>query len=70
MSSQCHHVVKPNYDGLESPMLHTKFLGNRPTGSREDFWRAYTICGRGGHLGHVIRYRKRNLNATSQGGFT
>ena len=26
-----------NYDGLESPMLHTKFRGNRPAGSGEDF---------------------------------
>ena len=25
-----------NYDGLESPMLHTKFRGNRPAGSREE----------------------------------
>ena len=25
-----------NYDGLESPMLHTKFHGNRPNGSGED----------------------------------
>ena len=35
-------------------MLHTKFCGNRPTGSREeDFLRVFTIYGRGGHLGHV-----------------
>ena len=35
-------------------MLHTKFRGNRPAGSREeDFWRVLTICGHGGHLGHV-----------------
>ena len=26
-----------NYDGQESPMLHTKFRGNSPTGSGEDF---------------------------------
>ena len=25
-----------NYDGLESPMLHTKFRENRFTGSGED----------------------------------
>ena len=25
------------YDGLESTMLHIKFRGNRPAGSREDF---------------------------------
>ena len=35
-------------------MLHTKFHGNRPTGSGEEgFWRGFTIYGHGGHLGHV-----------------
>ena len=29
-----------NYDGQESPMLHTKFRGNWPTGSgEEDFYK-------------------------------
>ena len=42
------------YDGLKSPMLHTKFHGNRLAGSgEEDFLRVFTIYGRGGHLGHV-----------------
>ena len=34
-------------------MLHTKFRGNRPAGSTEDFRRIFTIYGRVGHLGHV-----------------
>ena len=34
-------------------MLHTKFLENRPAGSGEDFFRIFTIYGRGGHFGHV-----------------
>ena len=34
-------------------MLHTKFRGNSPAGSGEDFLRVFTIYGRGGHLGHV-----------------
>ena len=34
-------------------MLHTKFHGNRPAGSGEDFIRGFTIYGPGGHLGHV-----------------
>ena len=35
-------------------MLHTKFHGNQPAGSRdEDFLRVFTIYRRGGHLGHV-----------------
>ena len=34
-------------------MLHTKFPENRSTGSGEDFLRVFTICGHGGHLGHV-----------------
>ena len=37
-------------------MLHTKFLGNRPTGSGEEgFRRVSTIYGRGSHLGHVTK---------------
>ena len=34
-------------------MLHTKFRGNWPAGSGEDFEKVFTICGHGGHLGHV-----------------
>ena len=34
-------------------MLHTKFRGNRPAGSGEDFIRIFPIYGHGGHLGHV-----------------
>ena len=35
-------------------MLHTKFRGNQPAGSREeDFKWVFTIYGRGGHLDHV-----------------
>ena len=33
-------------------MLHTKFCGNRPAGSGEDFLKVFTMCGHGGHLGH------------------
>ena len=34
-------------------MLHTKFRGNPPAGSGEDFLRVFSIYGHGGHLGHV-----------------
>ena len=35
-------------------MLQTKFRGNRPARSGEEFFlRVFTIYGRGGHLGHV-----------------
>ena len=35
-------------------MLHTKFCGNRPAGSREeDFKRFFNMYGHGSHLGHV-----------------
>ena len=34
-------------------MLHTKFRGNRPAGSGEDFLRVFTKYGHGSHLGHV-----------------
>ena len=33
-------------------MLHTKFRGNRPAGSREEE-RVFTIYGHGGHLDHM-----------------
>ena len=47
-------IILINYDGLESSILHTKITGNRSTSSREeDFLRIVTICGFGGHLGHV-----------------
>ena len=37
-------------------MLHTKFRENRPAGyGEEDFWRVFTIYGRGGHLRHVTQ---------------
>ena len=43
-------------------MLHTKFRGNRPAGSGEDFLRVFTIYGRGGHLGHVTSIMLINFN--------
>ena len=43
-------------------MLHTKFRGNRPAGSGEDFLRVSTIYGRGGHLGHVTRIMLINFH--------
>ena len=37
-------------------MLHTKFRGNRSTGSgKEDFLIVFTVYRRGGHLGHVTQ---------------
>ena len=30
-------IIYINYDGQESPKLHTKFRENRPAGSGEDF---------------------------------
>ena len=33
-SLQSYHLT--NYDGQESPMLHTKFRGNQPAGSVEE----------------------------------
>ena len=47
-------------------MLHTKFRENRPAGSgEEDFLRVFTIYGRGGHLGHVIRIIYINFRSPS-----
>ena len=44
-------------------MLHTKFHGNRPAGSVEDFLRVFTIYGHGGHLGHVTLMPRTNLRS-------
>ena len=39
---------------LEYAMLHTKFQGHRPLGSREEkFLKDFTIYGYGGHFGHM-----------------
>ena len=43
-------------------MLHTKFRGNQPTDSEEDFWRDFTIPGHVGHLGHVISTISTNFH--------
>ena len=44
-------------------MLHTKFHGNRPAGSREeDILKVLTIYGRGGHLGHVTSIKSSNFD--------
>ena len=43
-------------------MLHTKFRGNRPTGSgQENFLVVFTIYGRGGNLDHVTWISRSNL---------
>ena len=55
-------IIWNTYDELESPMLKTKFSENWPAGSgEEDFWRVFTIYGRGGHLGHVTQMPWTNL---------
>ena len=44
-------------------MLHTKFHGNRPAGSRkEDFLRDFTIYWCGRHLGHVTSIMSSNFH--------
>ena len=34
-------TLGPNYNGLESPMLHTKFRGNQPTGSWKEAFKVF-----------------------------
>ena len=44
-------------------MLYTKSRGNQPAGSREeDFLRAFTIYGHGGHLCHVTSIMSSDLH--------
>ena len=39
-------IIYTNYDGQESPMLHTTFRGNQPAGSgEEDFLRFLPYMG-------------------------
>ena len=58
-------IIFANYDGLESPMLHTKFCWNQSASAgEEDFGRVFTIYGRGGHLGHVTKIPRTNLCST------
>ena len=45
-------IIYTNYDGLESPMLHTKFRKSVHR-FRRRFLKVFTIYGHGGHLGHV-----------------
>ena len=55
-------IILANHDGLKSPMLHTKFRGNQPTGSgEEDFLVVFTIYGRGGDVGHVTSILRSNF---------
>ena len=42
-------------------MLHTKFHGNRPASSGEDFLKFLPIYGHGGHLGHVTSITLTNF---------
>ena len=44
-------------------MLHSKFRGNWPAGSKEeDFLRVFTIHGHGCHLGHVTSISSSNFH--------
>ena len=43
-------------------MLHTKFRGNRPTGSGKEFFEGlFTIYERTGHLGHVTKISQKKI---------
>ena len=56
-------IIWTNYDGQESPMLHTKFCGNRSTGSwEENFWRVFIKYGCGSHFGHVTSIMSINFH--------
>ena len=51
-------------------MLHTKFQGNRPGCSGEEFsFRFLTIYGHGSHFSHVIWPKYRNLRTPLPGGW-
>ena len=57
-------IIRTNYGGMKSPMLHAKFRRNRPIASGgEEFLRVFTIYGRGGHLGHVTQVLRINIHS-------
>ena len=57
-------IIWINFDGFRAPMLHTKAQGHWPFGSgEEDFWRVFTIYGRGGHFGHVTQMPRTNFRS-------
>ena len=46
-------------------MLHAKFRGNRSAGCGEkDLLWVFTICGLGGHLGHVTKMPRTNFRSS------
>ena len=49
-------------------MLPTKFQGNQPSGSGEDFLRSFTIYGHGSHLSHVTWTKYKHLFPPLPGG--
>ena len=57
-------IIWTNYDGPKSPVLHTKFQGNGPFGSREDFWKVFTI------LDMWLRAFEQSFFPLSQKGFS
>ena len=50
MSTKGHNLDKPNYDGLESLLLHTKLVETVSLVLGEDLKRGVTIFGHGGHV--------------------
>ena len=46
-------------------MLHTKFRGNRPTGSGEEDFEGFLQYWRGGHLGHVTQMPRTKFRSPS-----
>ena len=64
-------VIRINLVVLEYQMLHTKFQGHWPFGSREeDFFNVFTPYGHGHHFGHVTWKIWTNFRSPSHGGFT
>ena len=57
-------IIWTNFDGPKAPMLYTKTQGHWLFGSREEnFWRIFTIYGRGGHLGLVTQMPQTNFRS-------
>ena len=57
-------IIWTNHDGPKATMLHSKTQGHWPFGFGEaDFWRVFTMYGRGGHFGHVNQTPRTNFHS-------
>ena len=58
-------IIYINSVELTPQLLHTKYHGNRPSGTGVDFFKVFVVNGQSGHLGHETRTKIFNLSFPS-----